>query len=67
MKLDPKTMRDWQTAVRIFYALVTTTLVCAIVMSGFLLLCQNTAPAPGSQQPQEAPTVFERAEHGPPF
>ena len=66
MKQDPKTMHDWQATLRVAYALITTSLVCAIVMSGFLLLCQGTEPAPGAQPSKESPTVFERAEHGPP-
>jgi hypothetical protein len=60
MKQDPKNMEDWQRCVQIFYHLITATLICAIVMGGFILLCEKTEPtsAPESQ----ASTVFDRAQ-----
>ncbi len=60
MKQDPKNMRDWQRALQLGYHLITATLVAAILMGGFLLLCQKTEPT--SVPAAEHDTVFERGQ-----
>jgi hypothetical protein len=62
MKRDPKDMPDWQRAVQIFYHLITATLIAAIVMGGFALLCVKTEPSGSATIAPEASTVFDRAQ-----
>ena len=58
MKRDPKDMPDWQFIVRLGCNFITATLLAAIVMGGFVLLCEKTEPT--SVAPAQSDTVFDR-------
>ena len=58
MKRDPKNMPDWQFIVRLGCNFITATLLAAIVMGGFVLLCEKTEPT--SVAPAQSDTVFDR-------
>jgi len=58
MRRDPKKMPDWQFIVRLGCNLITATLVAAIVMGAFALLCIKTEPT--EVPPPQSSTVFDR-------